>query len=88
LKWLSENHSGHCNRERETELCLHLLMEEPEVCVQILRADGTLADLKIDFWVVVHIVNTHFIADSKASKCNVVTVCSPVPAGCDECVPL
>lgn len=67
---------------------LYLLVEEPEVCVQTVGADGALTDLEIDFGVVVHVVDTHLIADGKAPQCNVVTICCLVPAGSDECIPL
>jgi hypothetical protein len=67
---------------------LYLLVEEPEVCVQAVRADGTLTDLEIDFGVVVYVVDTHLIADGKAPQCDVVTICGLVPAGRDECIPL
>jgi hypothetical protein len=63
-------------------------MEEPEVCLQAFRADGTLADLKINFGVVVNVVNTHFVADCKASQSDVVAICSLVPAGRNECISL
>jgi hypothetical protein len=63
-------------------------MEEPEVCLQAFRTDGTLADLKINFRVVVDVVNTHLITDCKASQSDVVAVCSLVPAGRDECISL
>lgn len=67
---------------------LHLLMEEPEVCLQALRTDGALAHLKINFWVVVNVVNTHFFTDCKASQSNVVAICGLVPAACNQCISL
>jgi hypothetical protein len=63
-------------------------MQEPEVCIETVGADGTLADLKIDFGVVVHVVDTHLIADGEATQCDVVTICGVVPAGRDECISL
>jgi hypothetical protein len=63
-------------------------MEEPEVCLQTLRADGALADLEIDFGVVVNVINTHLFTDCKASQGDVLAICSVVPTGCDECISL
>jgi hypothetical protein len=74
-------------REKKCEP-FYLLVEEPEVRVQTVGADGTLADLEINFRVVVHIVDAHLIADGKASHCDVVTICGLVPAGRDERVSL
>lgn len=55
-------------------LKIHSLVQKREITLEILVADRTLAHLQLDFRVVIHVVNAHFVRDAEAAECDVVPV--------------